>query len=802
MTISGIELDEYADLVTTDLERRRFDPAMMVWSDEIQADSSRPTTNTGAGQRGSVSPMGGAALAGRIDFAIGNAEGCAQGQAASVPAAGDFMRLDSALAPSVGRDNCGGCTLLTELQPRGRGLSDTSTGTMQSGPDSARTGNGFASGADPAPNAFPDSPPTIAPRLSTAGSTGSESVGNDSTTPAVGGESSSPSTVRFSDLINPTQRAKVLWREAIVQAVLACEAGGVRRNTAILGVLSKPEFAGASRSSLYGWLTAYVERGLDGLVPQMMGRVGRTSFVKSIPQHLIDAAKAASVEHGTLGPRGEQNVARAVRDQLAQHPDLPAPAREHLHAEHASKSYVPETLRRVLRVSPLARAVVQGPHAAALAAPYIPSLNDTAPGRVITADDMTANVYCWCEAPTALGYIVGRPQILAWLDIGSRRWMQVRTIMRQSGGYTRDDVWGGIGDLMEAFGVWPEWLFEGGHLWRSNLVVGERTGLSEDDRFGGLRSLGCVLHHSRRPQSKPIEQSWHLLQSQSDAFPGYCGRNEREDGPELLQRVLYETKRGISHPRSVLPHLTTYAKHVVESAVALNQERQDGRALRGCSPDEAWESAHVALPKLPENATWLFRSNVARVTVRRDGYVRISQRSGKWHEEYLYQNPELLLQRSGQTLIAYWNDRNPSADCVLLTATKTPEYVGLAHYVDPISRFDATEDQMAEADRQRNAAMAFARAEVAVLKPFLQRDVSRLESLETGIAPALQRVAAAAQAAESRAELAEDRRQVVAQRVRAQGPAAADDLLTAAPRAAEMDLPGDDRGDDLLDALG
>lgn len=620
----------------------------------------------------------------------------------------------------------------------------------------------------------------------------------DQRRPATVAASTAAAVVRFTDITDPAQRAKVVWRESVVQAVMALEAGNKSRRAAIMAVLETPLGAAASRSAVYGWLDAYASCGIDGLVEQKKGKVGRTSFVETIPQNLMEKAVAAAVEHGTLGPDGRQNFARSVRNYLMEHPDLPSPAREHLHDSHASKSYVARSLRDRLRVSPLARAMVQGPDATRLAAPHIPSLCDCAPGRVITADDMTANVYCWVEAPTAHGYIIGRPQVLAWLDVGSHRWMQARLIMRQSGQYTRDDVWGGIGDVMAEYGVFPEWLFEGG-IWRSNVVIGERTGISDESRFGGLKSLGCKLHHSRRPQSKPIEQAFNQLQYQADAFPGYCGRDERRDGPDHLQRILYETKRGKLHPRGVLPHYDQFKAHVQQCLAALNGERQDGRALRGASPDEAWQAAGVNLPRLTPEAAWMFRSAVARVTVRRSGDVLIRQRSGKWTEEYLYRNPELLLRRAGQTLLAYWNDRNPDADCVLMTATPSPELIGVAHYVRPISRFDATDEELAAAAHDRKEAMAFARAEVIKMKPHFERSAERLQSAPT-VAEVAQ-IGRQLQASEERAERAEVRRDQVRDQVRREGAQAADELLTPRRDAESEESERHDGGDELLDAL-
>jgi len=535
-------------------------------------------------------------------------------------------------------------------------------------------------------------------------------------------EGASAPSVRFADLRNDHARQRVLWRETVVQAVQELLEAGLSQRQAITQTVSRPEYCQASPTRARTWLRHYQEHGLDGLVDQKCGRVGRRPIAADVPAHVLDAAAAAAVEHGTLGRDGRQNMARAFRNTIMSHPDLPAEARARIHGDHASKSYVPPSVRDALRVSPIAREMTRGPKAVRLATPYQPCTYERVPpGRIVTADDMTANVYCWMEAPTQTGFVLGRPQILAFLDVGSLRWQVARVILRRSGAYTRDDVWGTVGDLMDTFGVYPEWLFEGGNLWRSNRVLGERTGLREEDRFGGLRSLGCRLRHSRVPRSKPIEQAFNELQYESDRCPGYAGRDEREQSPEGLQQAIAACKRGQMHPRGCFPHVAQYASHVEDSMAALNAERNDGKILRGQSPDEAWEAAQPQMAALPARSKWLFRSNVSRVDVRRDGRVRVDLRSGKYRESYLYANPDLLQPIAGLAVLVYWNDRNPDADACILTAGANPHFLGTARAVPLVDRLDASEDEMHDVAARNKAAIAAARTEIVRLRPHFQR---------------------------------------------------------------------------------
>lgn len=629
--------------------------------------------------------------------------------------------------------------------------------------------------------------------------------------------------VHFAD-IDRVQRGKVLRREALVKDVLRLlHETGCSLNAAILRALGNASAgqAIASVQTVYRWVQRYQDAGLDGLVEQKRGRVGRRSYVDDIPEHVLDAARAASLEHGA-GQGRRQNIARAVRNTLMMHPDMPASARAHVHGAHASKSYVNSNLRSALRVAPLASALVQGTASARLAAPFTPcDYSDVVPGQWITADDMTANVYCWIEHPCPLGYIVGRPQVLAFFDVGAWRWQTARVIMRASGQYTRDDVWGCIGDVIDTFGLYPHWLFEGGKIWRGNRVRGERTGLTDEERFGGLRSLGAELHHSIRPQSKAIESAFNSLQYEGDNCPGWCGRDEREQRPEVVADIIEQTKAGKLHPKGLLLHLSEYRAQVDHAMARLNAERGDGKILRGMTPDEAWNVASPTLPQIPDSARWLFRSSVSRVTVRRDGLIHITQRSGKWQDDHWYRNPELLVARAGQTLLAYWNDSNPEADAILLTATARPEYIGVAQYIEPLPRFSATEEQMETEARARKAAMAYAQSETIRLEPHFQRTSRSYQPgtaagstagagstppAPSAVCPEAERIGRELARADARAAVQAAERQAQADRVRRHGQAAAVDMLApVSDRLPALDpepmRASDSDGEALLDAL-
>lgn len=535
------------------------------------------------------------------------------------------------------------------------------------------------------------------------------------------GEGELPAVTYASLTHSSEQRAKVLRRERAVLRVAELQRNGTGAETALQIVseeLRNDGISGASTSAVRRWVKRYRQFGTDGLVEQKKGVVGRRAV--AIPTEILAQATAASVEHGTLGVNGRQNFARAFRSVIVTHPDATPEMREAFHSGHASKSHVPRSVRDSLRVSPSARDLAQGDRAYRLNSPYTPAdWSQVKAGRVVTADDMTMNVYCWVEWPNAKGFLVVRPQLIAFLDCGTLRWLVARLVIRSNGQYNSDDVWGGIGDVADQYGAYPEWLFEGG-IWRGNAVRGHRTGISDDERFGGLRTFGAILRHSHLPRSKPIEERFSQFQSAGDRLPGYSGRNEREDCPEATKRILQDIKADKIHPRGHLLHLSDLKKEVTATMQALNAERNDGVILRGMSPDEKWTLDNPTFPVFPDSAKWLYRSTKSVVQVRRDGQLRIVVGSGRFSVAHLYRNAEVLLPLAGRRVVVYWNQDHPEAAAIVL-AGDTRRYLGSVQYVAPIHRFDGTKEQFAENSKSLADYRRYVRAEHVSLAPHYVR---------------------------------------------------------------------------------
>jgi hypothetical protein len=275
------------------------------------------------------------------------------------------------------------------------------------------------------------------------------------------------------------------------------------------------------------------------------------------------------------------------------------------------------------------------------------------------------------------------------------------------------------GDGFDQFGL-PEvgFVSEFGH-WQSNRVVGHKTGLSDEQRIGGLSSLGLDLIPSFDPRTKVIETAFNQLQYQLDAQPGFAGRDQRKHLPETVKRLRAECESGKRHPKDVFPHVSQLADSVQTAMENINQERGDGMILRGDTPLEKWtaDGAGARLRRIPDEARWLYRSAMNVVPVTKNG-LRITQGTGHKMVTHYYDGPALHPLPRGEKLSVYWNDHNPEADAILL---RHGRYFGTATYVPHLSRFNATDEQLSAEAARKKAALHYARTELRAIQPEMKR---------------------------------------------------------------------------------
>lgn len=541
-------------------------------------------------------------------------------------------------------------------------------------------------------------------------------------------------TVRFADLTgSDAQRENVLLREKAVKLFEANKAFGVERALAlVIGHMNTehPLFKLGNKITLRQWIAKYEAHGIDGLVEQKRGRVGVKPFVNDLTEEQILQGRAAAIEHGSArrgDAKAQLNIASAFRD-LAGMPTINGSARRWLHGAYASKSYVPPSVRDALRTPELATKLIQiGPKAMKLDGPFTECTYENVPaGHTFTADDMTANAYVWCEWPNDEGFLLIRPQILAVADVGSQSWLNIRAVMRPKGQYNKDDVWGLIGDTLDGYGLFKQAVLEGG-TWQSATVIGQKTNLDDDTRFGGLRSLGVKVIHTRSPRGKIIEQMFNVLQHAADNVPGFCGRMEMKDCPEVTKKNKALVDAGHAHPRQFFLHISQYTEHLQKVMNELNHTRNDGKVLRGQAPVDKWTADAPQFDVMPDSAKWLYRSSYRVVDITRNG-VRIGVGSGRNMIHHTWANPEMLEQWRGRKVIVFWNDANPEADALVysIRSGKQDKFICRAEYVNPIPRFGATDEQTAKEHLRKKLSTQLVRSHQASLAPYLQRSTGTL----------------------------------------------------------------------------
>jgi hypothetical protein len=550
---------------------------------------------------------------------------------------------------------------------------------------------------------------------------------------ATAGHQATP-CVRFADLTgHDAQRENVLLREKAVQLLIANLPFGKERALQLVIEhmnAEHPLFKLNNKITLRQWHAKYEANGIDGLVEQKRGRVGSKPFAADLTEEQILIGRAAAIEHANArrgDSKAQLNIASAFRD-LAGNPTINGDARRWLHGGYASKSYVPPSVREALRTPELATKLIQiGPKAMKLDGAFTECSYDNVPaGHTFTADDMTANAYVWCEWPNDEGFLLIRPQILAVADVGSQAWLNIRAIMRPKGQYNKDDVWGLIGDTLDAFGLFKQCVLEGGS-WQSDVVIGQKTNLDDNARFGGLRSLGVKVIHTRSPRGKIIEQMFNVLQHAADNVPGFCGRMEMKDCPEVTKKNKALVTAGHAHPRQYFLHISQYTEHLQKVMAALNQTRNDGKVLRGQAPADKWTADAPTFETMPDSAKWMYRSSFRVVEVTRNG-VRIGVGSGRNMIHHTWANPEALEQWRGRKVIVFWNDANPDADALVYSIRngKQDRFIARAEYVNLVPRFGATDEQMDKEHTRKKLSAAVARTHAASLAPFLQRSTKTL----------------------------------------------------------------------------
>lgn len=211
----------------------------------------------------------------------------------------------------------------------------------------------------------------------------------------------------------------------------------------------------------------------------------------------------------------------------------------------------------------------------------------------------------------------------------------------------------------------PEILYFERGLWKlSKLITGgpkaeaavrDGGSLSWAECETGLRQYGIRFIHARRARSKPVERVGGLLQDRMEGLPGYCGREERKDKPEIVTAHEREVMSRRVHPSVHFMDQEQWENQLAAIIEKYNHTPQEGRRLNGLSPEEAYEQL-----RNPENpptrfdasCRWLLAHHKIPVMVSDNGiqfrirgvnYRYVGAETSPWrgHKLLAWFNPEL-----------------------------------------------------------------------------------------------------------------------------------------------------------------
>ena len=317
-----------------------------------------------------------------------------------------------------------------------------------------------------------------------------------------------------------------------------------------------------------------------------------------------------------------------------------------------NKSYVPKAVRDQVMPGVLSALPFRhGIKFARLNAPYVlRNPDDTGPGDVFEADDMTPNhiftVYGWDTDESGLPF-VGRCEFLLMMD---RRTLYPVGYLLKSGdvgpdgkqraaSYSGFDIRKLVLHVHDNVGLSGALLFECG-IWKSRLVVGRKDrgwepslwrdyerGLNEEGIFMGPRPDAVRHAMPSLPRTKVIERVFRSVQERMRPLPGFVGFNHREYKPEVLNDFLRRVRDGKENPAEMFLGMKEIRDLIDVELMGYATEPQNGRWLPGVSPQEAWLNGIGGYPglkqkplrQLPATARHLLSTHRRKVQVGPDG---------------------------------------------------------------------------------------------------------------------------------------------------------------------------------------
>lgn len=340
-------------------------------------------------------------------------------------------------------------------------------------------------------------------------------------------------------------------------------------------------------------------------------------------------------------------TAQAVRElgQLGDRSGLSAETLALINAPHKSKSHVNRRLHSIVhRDAQLIAPHLLGKKAVDDATPSL--RRDYSKQRsmdVLTADDFTMPVYFFIKDGKGWWNLT-RGQCLLMIDCRSLRILAFS--LQPERNYNSLVIRTLMNRTCQERGLPRAWLFENG-IWKNSRVVKGpprewSNGKSWAEYKPGWERLGVRFIHAKKARSKPAELVGGLLQNLMERMPGYCGRDERRDCPEVTKRNKLAVEAGRIEPHGLFLSFDAWEAELSKLIDAYNANIQQGEILQGMSPDQAFEAhwPHDDPPTEFDASCWhLLAHYVSEREVKANG---IEFRIGSEHYIYRDENSTAL----------------------------------------------------------------------------------------------------------------------------------------------------------------
>jgi hypothetical protein len=335
---------------------------------------------------------------------------------------------------------------------------------------------------------------------------------------------------------------------------------------------------------------------------------------------------------------------------------------------------------------------------------------------VLTADDFTWPVYFYVQDAGGT-YQLTRGQCLLFIDCRSLKILGFS--LQPERNYNSLVIRSLDNKVCRAWGIPRVKLFERG-IWKNAKVVtnaapvGWVSADAENNSSFGWEQLGLRIIHAKRARSKPAERVGGLLQNFMERVPGYCGRNERKDCPEVTRKNILSVQSGRELPHGKFPSFEEWAVKLEGLIELYNSTKQEGYVLNGLSPDEAFEKfwPHEDPPSSFDGRFWPLYAHY--VSKRRVTAFGISFRIGK--EQFSYCDEALAAHWVGQEVLAWFDPEAPEHLGVTDLKKGNPIIVSRQRPVDFLAAIDPGSESAGEYRREVEKAEALVKRNRALFR--------------------------------------------------------------------------------------